>query len=427
MTDPDRHYKILIDHSPDAIVVHEGRRLVFANPAALRLVGAQSPGQVVGHLFSEFVDQGSLGALRERIATLEVEGVPSTPTEMTLRCIGGRQTPVESRSVLTLWEGRRAYLAVLRDLSAQRAAERAAAAAEHQFASVVSTLAEGVVVQDPDGIVQSINAAAARALGVDPVAVVGRDLPRELVGAITVVDAGGRPVSHADLPHVITSRTGRPTRFLLGVTRPDGTQVWLRGTSALIDDHPLSHLVASFTDITAERTAAAQLAYQATHDSLTDLPNRLHVVSVLTETVASAERGPIAVLYVDLDNLKTINDTFGHSIGDAVLREVANRLRAVVPEGCQVGRVGGDEFVVLLAGAAADTDVVSDAVHVALSRPLELDGWTMGVGASIGHVLVPQGDGRTIDDLLRDADLAMYAAKEAGGNRTVRFSSERAH
>ncbi|MGU3290833.1 diguanylate cyclase domain-containing protein [Williamsia sp. M5A3_1d] len=423
MTDPDRHYKILIDHSPDAIVVHEGRRLVFVNPAALRLVGAHSPDQVVGHLFSEFVDQGSLGALRERIRALEEEGVPSAPTEMNLRCIGGRRTPVESRSVLTLWEGRPAYLAVLRDLAAQRAAERATAAAEHRFSSVVSTLTEGVIVQDPDGIVRSINTAALTILGIDATSVLGKDMPRDMLRTIRIIDGDGVPMRHADLPHQTTLRTGRATHFVLGVTRPDGTQVWVRGTSQLIDDHALSHLVASFTDITAERESAALLRYQATHDSLTDLPNRLSIVSTLADVVGSDDRGSLAVLYVDLDNLKTVNDSFGHTIGDAVLREVANRLRAVVPDGCEVGRVGGDEFVVLLCGASADTDVVSEAVHAALSRPLQLDGWTMGVGVSIGHVLVPRGDGRSIDDLLRDADLAMYAAKDAGGNRTVRFSS----
>lgn len=424
MTDSlDRQYRVLIDHSPDAVVVHEGRALVFANPAALRLIGATEPTQVVGHPMTEFVDMGSTTALFERIAALDGLGAASVPTSMVLRRLDGVAVEVESRSVLTVWEARPAYLVVLRDMTAQRAAEAAKAMSERQFTTVVENLVEGVIVLDGAGVVQSINPAACTILGVHAGDVVEATGDRTLAHVLGTATADGDVVPPVDYPHVRAQRDGRPASFVNRIRRPDGTEVWIRGTTQVLDSGRKTRLVVSFTDTTEERRATDRLEYQATHDSMTDLPNRMRVVDALRAALADPGRGPLAVFFMDLDNLKTINDSLGHSVGDSILQEVATRLRAVVPHDGIVGRVGGDEFVAVIHGDDGYVSRVSDTIHATLSDPSELDGWTLGITASIGVVTIPAVDTRTIDDLLRDADLAMYEAKGAGGERTVRFTS----
>lgn len=416
----DRQYRVLIDHSPDAIVVHEGNLLVFVNPAGQRLIGATRADQVVGHPFSDFVDQQSMKPLLGRISSLDHEGAASEPTEMELRRIDGRHVEVEARSVLTIWAGQRAYLAILRDLTAQKAAETAAMSAERQFTTVVSTLLEGVIILDRHGVVKSINAAASTILGIGD-EIVDATGPDRLRHRLTTTSADGRMLTGDDYPYVLAQRTGSPAAFTNCIHRPDGTAVWIRGTTQRIFSGPAQRLVVSFTDITSERANNERLEYQATHDALTGLPNRGHIVDTLRATLDNLERGPTAVLFIDLDDLKTINDTHGHTIGDDVLKTVATRLHTMTPDASTVGRIGGDEFVAIIKGNDGFVDAITAAIHTTLTEHIKINNQTLKITASIGVVQLTTDDhSRTVDDLLHDADHAMYAAKTAGGKRTTR-------
>ena len=296
------------------------------------------------------------------------------------------------------------YVLVCTDYTALRRAEQ-------HFRTVVTSLDEGVIIIGRDGTVASANPAARRILGVSVVDAF--ELP--------ILDTEGRPVPPETHPVVTTMRTGLPcTRYVFGVDRADGRRVWLRGSCALLNpaDAENSPVVASFSDITDQRTVTERLAYEATHDSLTGLPNRGGVLRRAADALdpGSADR-LTAVLFIDLDGLKQTNDSLGHTVGDRVLQAAASRLRATVRRKDMVGRLGGDEFVALLFGEITPTDV--DALADRLSRTLA-EPVTVGArlvrsgGASIGVVLVEPEDPRTADDLLRDADLAMYEVKEAG-------------
>jgi diguanylate cyclase (GGDEF)-like protein len=164
-----------------------------------------------------------------------------------------------------------------------------------------------------------------------------------------------------------------------------------------------------------------ELAFLATHDPLTGLPNRTLIVDRAEQMLARAARiqAPVAALFIDLDNFKTINDTLGHNIGDELLQAVAARLDAVVRGADALGRLGGDEFVVLVEGVSTATspELVAERLLEALHRPFKLGGdrqTTVAVSASIG---VAVGKGIAAADLLRDADFAMYRAKWDGRNR----------
>ena len=167
-----------------------------------------------------------------------------------------------------------------------------------------------------------------------------------------------------------------------------------------------------------------QLYYQANYDALTALPNRLYFKDQLARRYAQAVREPqpFALLFIDLDNFKTINDRLGHAAGDEVLRQTAERLKQCVRETDTVTRLGGDEFTIILAQIRSARDPESVAEHIlqSMAAPFVIAGTEHFVNASIGIALYPE-DGKSAEDLLRNADTAMYRAKEGGRGRFVYF------
>jgi diguanylate cyclase (GGDEF)-like protein/PAS domain S-box-containing protein len=215
----------------------------------------------------------------------------------------------------------------------------------------------------------------------------------------------------------------------------NGHWVWLQSRGKVVqraaDGAPL-RMVGTRMDISARKLAEAEIAHLAFYDGLTNLPNRRLLLDRLGHAIAKCERssGHGAVLFVDLDNFKSLNDTMGHDVGDRLLEMVAFRLQQVTRESDTVARLGGDEFVILLEDlgeapllAAGHAELVAQKVLHALSLPYPLGGHELRSTPSIGVVLFGTGS-HTINDLLRQADMAMYEAKAAGRN-TFRFFDPR--
>ncbi len=188
------------------------------------------------------------------------------------------------------------------------------------------------------------------------------------------------------------------------------------------------------SDVTRQRQTHQRLAYLAHYDSLTGLSNRVQLRERLNQALAAATAaggGPprrSALLCLDLDNFKAINDSLGHSVGDEVLRQVARRLQSVVRRGDLLARLGGDEFAVLLDDVRADDEALQLAQRLidVLGRPAQVQGRTVAFGASVGVAWRPE-HGRTIDEILGNSDLALYAAKERGRGRFEVFSPSMGH
>ena len=183
--------------------------------------------------------------------------------------------------------------------------------------------------------------------------------------------------------------------------------------------------VASFTDISERKEAEERIRLLAYHDVLTGLPNRLLLLDRLEHAMANAQRGHhhLAVMFIDLDRFKNVNDSLGHAAGDELLREVAGRLRACVRDVDTVARLGGDEFVVVLENLETEVDAVSVAnkIQLAFGRSIGVHGQTLHVSTSIGIALYPE-DGQDAATLMRNADTAMYQAKAAGCNNYQFFA-----
>jgi diguanylate cyclase (GGDEF)-like protein len=199
----------------------------------------------------------------------------------------------------------------------------------------------------------------------------------------------------------------------------------LKGRSIRIIEEPMTGggWVATLEDITAWREAQEKLAYLAHHDPLTSLPNRTKFREDLEQTLRLVNRdGRLAVLCLDLDHFKEINDSLGHPIGDDLLKDVACRLRTSVREGDTVARLGGDEFAIVQAGTdlqASESSSLAERLVEILGAPYVIQGHQLNIGVSIGIAFAPN-DGEDPDQLLKNADMALYRAKE-DGRGTYRF------
>ena len=226
-----------------------------------------------------------------------------------------------------------------------------------------------------------------------------------------------------DLRDAMMARQGFRTQVRLSSAWRRGTWVEINAQPVVTDDGALRGFIGTTLDVTAQRDAEERLRRMALRDPLTDLANRTALARRLEELGGRRAEDVAAVLYMDLDGFKSVNDTYGHAVGDEVLRQVALRLRATVCEDDLVARVGGDEFVVVLTGLldAASAERAAADIRSALVTPIQVEGGVMRVTPSIGITL--SRPGLSEDDLLRRADAAMYQAKSAGKNTIAFYSS----
>ena len=203
--------------------------------------------------------------------------------------------------------------------------------------------------------------------------------------------------------------------------RKDGAPypMWLSMSAVRDPDGRLTHYVAIFTDISERKAAEARIRHLAQHDFLTGLPNRRLLEDRLHQAVALAARrgGRVGLLFLDLDRFKAVNDTCGHPVGDALLRELACRLSGVLRESDTIGRSGGDEFIVLLPELddPADAGRVGRKLLAALAEVVHVGEHELYMTGSVGIAVYPE-DGRDVPTLVRHADTAMFHAKHAGRN-----------
>ena len=299
-------------------------------------------------------------------------------------------------------------------------AEASMGASEERFRSLVQHSSDSTLVIAPDIVISYASPATASLLG--------RPL-EEVVGlhASELVHVEDRAQVEAQLAALLEAVTvTEPIQFRMA--QPDGRY---RYVEAVVSDQranpSVGGYVANLRDITERKEFESQLTHAALHDPLTGLPNRTLIIDRAEQMLVRARREfrPVAAMFVDLDNFKDINDSLGHDAGDKVLQSVAARFVTMLRESDTVGRIGGDEFVVLVEGASlgAGPEMVAERLHDALREPFRLDGYgvPLTVTASIG---IAGGQHQAARDLLRDADIALYRAKALGRNRSALFQPE---
>ncbi|MGB6449742.1 MAG: EAL domain-containing protein [Steroidobacteraceae bacterium] len=300
----------------------------------------------------------------------------------------------------------------------ERAANAEALFEEKERAQVtLNSIGDAVISTDVGGRVTYLNAVAESITGWSPEQASGRPLEEVFrIADATTRETVQNPMTLAILQN---KTVGLSSNCVL--IRRDGAEAAIEDSSAPIHDRRghVTGAVMVFRDVSVARALSLKLAHLAQHDSLTDLPNRILLNDRLTQAMALAHRHQqrLALLFLDLDRFKDINDSLGHAIGDRLLQLVAERLLTCVRSSDTVSRQGGDEFVILLSEVARPEDAAirAEKILLALSLPYRIDQQDLHLAASIGIVTYPD-DGTEAQTLLKHADLAMYRAKDNGRN-----------
>ncbi|HET9629128.1 MAG TPA: EAL domain-containing protein [Novosphingobium sp.] len=266
--------------------------------------------------------------------------------------------------------------------------------------------------------VRSVSPRFAFALGLDPEDIEGQSFIQLIAGEAW--ETGQFPSSLHDLAERLKRRESF-SNLLVRVTIKGRQRWWeLSGTPKLDENGIYEGFRGVGSDVTEQRESADKIAQLARYDTLTGLPNRLMLTEAMAEAMRYAEqwRTRCAFLMIDLDRFKAVNDTLGHLVGDQLLARVSSRLKELMSENELCGRLGGDEFAIVIRDASdlARVDLVAKAVIERLSMPYEVDHHTLYVGASVGSAVGPR-DGATVETLMRNADLALYRSKDAGGGK----------
>jgi diguanylate cyclase (GGDEF)-like protein/PAS domain S-box-containing protein len=278
--------------------------------------------------------------------------------------------------------------------------------------TVVKTVEEGVLVTDHDNLIVAVNPAFTTITGYSAEEVLGKN-PR-------ILSSGRHGKEFYTQMWQTLSATGG-WRGEISDRRKNG-EIYIEGLSIKLvrdEEGRITHYVGIFSDISERKAAEARIRHMAHHDALTNLPNRSLFSDRLGQGLAQARRDKtrLAVMFLDLDKFKPVNDTYGHAVGDQLLKEVATRLQKCMRESDTVSRIGGDEFVVLLPTIEADQDAmrVAEKMLKVLSQPFEIAGHSLHISGSIGIAVFPEHGGDEIS-LSHCADTAMYHAKSGGHN-----------
>jgi diguanylate cyclase (GGDEF)-like protein/PAS domain S-box-containing protein len=399
--------------------------ILDVNDAWLALFGVSDRDEVIGRPIADFIEERSLPTLAENFPKFVAAGQINGPVFDIHRGDGATRTVVITGRIGHNADGARTHC-ILTDITERlrlEAAQQKNAEEQRLAASVFSASAEGICITDADKTIISVNPALEAITGYS------KD---EVIGNTPKLFSSGR--QDADFYRRMWKKIARDgfwrgeiwNRRKSGEVFPE----WLTITAVRDDAGTITHYIGSFFDISERKQQEEAIRFMAHHDALTNLPNRTLLDDRIRQAIAKSRRNNThtAVMFVDLDRFKLINDTLGHDVGDRVLERVAASLQSVLRETETVARLGGDEFVILIP-ELADIDravLIAKKVIAAISVPVALDQRTLHVTPSIGISVFPD-DGADPQALLRNADTAMYHAKDRGRNNYQFFTPAMNH
>jgi diguanylate cyclase (GGDEF)-like protein/PAS domain S-box-containing protein len=411
--------KVGVDHellelvSALVCVLRQGE-VVFINQAGAKVLGLSSQAEAVGLAFVDFVEADYRFLVEAGWELLAEEEF--LPLKLMRR--DGTLFEAEIRvRVISGPEG--LFLLEARDISKFVKSAEALREREERLQGVLASVAEGIITVDEQGVIESANPAAERMFGYAKGKLVGLHVSK-LMGSGLDDEPADQFASYLVDKAKLAGRSVESTGY-----RAEGGHFPLEISVAELRYSKGRLFTGILRDISERKENEERIKRLAHHDTLTGLPNRNLLNDRITHALARVRRhgGRMAVLYVDLDKFKPINDTLGHEAGDAVLREVARRLNHCVRSSDTVSRVGGDEFVVVVEeiGRPNEAAMVARKIIEALGTPVVYQGHDCRVGASIGIAVFPD-DGNTMEEVSKAADMAMYRVKHSGRNGYCFFS-----
>ncbi|MBI3144566.1 MAG: EAL domain-containing protein [Pseudogulbenkiania sp.] len=408
----ENRYHALIEQSLVGIYILQDERLAYVNDKLAEMLGYRGE-DLLGQKMDKVLAREERQQLRQQINQRLRENIAIMHFATRLVRHDGLPLDVEIHSRLFDYQGHRAIIGVVVDIS-----DRVQADANQKLASkVFENAAEGILITGADYRIIAVNQAFTRITGY---------LPEQVIGRMSRIFRDDTSWSSAMLDGL--ARHGHWHGEMLDRRRSHEWYPAELSISAVRDDAGVvSNYVGVFADITVRKQAEERLQFLANHDPLTRLPNRSWLIARLEDRIQHLDCSgqQVAVMFLDLDRFKLINDSFGHQTGDELLRETANRLEQVVGSRGEIARLGGDEFTLLVSHFAsqATLSALAEDILAVLAQPLRLEGQELIVTGSLGISVYPC-DGSDARTLLKNADVAMYRAKEAGKNTYQFFAAE---
>jgi diguanylate cyclase (GGDEF)-like protein/PAS domain S-box-containing protein len=394
----EERYRELFENANDVVYTHDLEGIVTSMNLAGERVSGYSRDEIIGHHIHDLLvpeDRDRAGEAMDRKLRGETA---ATFYEITMRSKNGRPIPLELSTRLIYRDGKPVGVqGVGRDVSERKDSEA-------RYRLLFERNLAGVYRSTSDGSILDCNDACARLFGYDS--------REELLGA----NANDFYFDDSERDRIVEllREQKQVSNLELRLRRRDGTTVWVLENVTLRDEDVMEGTI---IDITDRKRAQEQVEYQAYHDSLTALPNRLLFRDRITVALAHARRSGrlSAVMFLDLDQFKLVNDTLGHTVGDRLLQAIGARLVTCVRAEDTVARMGGDEFTILLAELSdrRGSALVAQKILEAVRHPVTIDEYELYVTTSIGIAVFPD-EGMDAEALLKNADRAMYRAKELG-------------
>jgi diguanylate cyclase (GGDEF)-like protein/PAS domain S-box-containing protein len=414
LRESENRYKDLFENANDLIYTHDLKgNITSLNRAGERITG-YSRDEAVAMNISQVVAPESLESARQMTAKKLHSETPPT-YEIVIIAKDGRRVSLELSTRLIYEKGVPIGVqGVGRDITERRRTEEALRISERRYRQLGEGISHQVWTAEPNGRLDYVNE---------------RTLHYFKMSSGEITDGGWPRVVHPDDLDECLRRwnraveTGEFYEAEFRLRRNDGEYRWFkaRANAGRDSDGKITKWYGTNTDIDSQKQSEAKLNYFARHDPLTTLPNRIEFMRHLKAAVDRAQNRKLArfaVLFLDLDRFKVVNDSLGHFVGDKLLKAIADRLVALVRPGDIVARIGGDEFTILLnrTGGVEDVEQIAERLQRTLSQPFMIDNYEVFTSASIG-IIVADEIKRKPEDFLRDADFAMYRAKEAGKAR----------
>jgi diguanylate cyclase (GGDEF)-like protein/PAS domain S-box-containing protein len=414
----EERYRSLVDTSPYAIIIHQEGRLVFVNPAGMLLLRASDPQQLIGKPILQFIHPEGRNAAQdcsERLLTGKTGLYPSRDRYVRL---DGSLVAVEVTVVPLIYRGRPAIQVIALDITARQRAEEALFKEKERAQVTLHSIGDAVTTTDIEGLIDYLN----------PVA--------EMLTGWTNVEAQGQPLS--EVFKILNERSRQPVPDPVARCLREGRIVRLANHSVLLSRSGQEYAIADsaapirgrdgqilgavlvFHDVSETRRLTRQMAHDASHDALTGLINRREFERRLERALASARQygRQHALCYLDLDQFKLVNDTVGHPAGDELLKQIKGLVAGSFRERDTLARLGGDEFGLLLDNCPlAHAQLIAQALVSSIhDYRFVWQGHSFQIGVSVGLVPIT-ADTQDTAQLLSQADVACYTAKELGRNR----------